>query len=257
MSRDRHTLRNLAFTLAVTAVAGGLIFGASRPAFTDDTELLRKGAADPYIFILMDTSGSMNLGLGDTWVAGGGDNPSSRIYLAKRALYEVFSPVSNVFYGFASFNQDHLNARQKHWIYYNATALPASSAWPIQFPLPDVDGLTDLVDTNTIDTNGDGVADAKDGIPDMRVAKIDGDVLTFGPQFPVSTGITTLGTAGACASPLDLDTTAGRRKAQTFALDITAATPSKMWVEAGNTTPVINFAASLAKNKAASPISAA
>jgi hypothetical protein len=250
MTRDRHPVRNLAFTFAVTALVGGLILGSGNPAFTDDTELLRKGAADPYIFILMDTSGSMNLGLGDTWVPGGGDNPSSRLYLAKRALYEVFSPVSNVFYGFAGFNQDGLYARSKHWLYYNDTALPASSSWPLDFPKADTDGLTDLIDTNTIDTNGDGVADASDGIPETRISKIDGDVLTFGPQFPVGTNITTVGTAASCGSPLDLDTTKGRRQAQSFALEVlsAASSPSKMWVASGNSRYLLTIVKQAANN---------
>ena len=234
MSRNRHPLRSLAFTLGVAALVGGLLLTGARSGFTNDVQLLRKGSATPFVFLLLDTSGSMNLGLNDLWLPGGGDNPSSRIFLARRALAEVFGALSDedISVGYAGYNHDQLRVVAKHWLYYNDQALPAS--WPIAFPAPDTDGLTSLVDTLTVDTNNDGLADAKDGIPDSLISDVDGDVMTFGAPFAVGTNIPAQRQAGSCSSPLNLDTVAGLRRAQTFAIDPSPSNPSTLYVAKGN-----------------------
>ena len=148
MSRNRHPLRSLAFTVGVAVLVGGLLLTGARSGYTNDIQLLRRGTATPFVFLLLDTSGSMNLGLSDTWLPGGADNPSSRIFLARRALAEVFGGLSDedISVGLAGYNHDQLRVVAKHWIYYNDQALPASNAWPIDFPAPDTNGLTTLVD---------------------------------------------------------------------------------------------------------------
>lgn len=237
MNRERHPLRSLAFTLVVTALVAGLIVAPGRPAFTDDTELLRQGAAEPFIFLMVDTSASMNLGLGNVWLPGGGDNPSSRIYMALRALREVFEAEENVNLGLGTYNQDKLRVIAKHWIYYADEAMPAAGTWPIQFPMPDADGLTVLVDTLTIDgPDRDLAPDQADGIPDTRFSDVEGDVLTIGTPFPVGTNVPAVRQAGTCNAPLDLDTVVGRRRAQTFAIDPSPSNPSTLWVKKGNKT---------------------
>ena len=232
MSRNRHPLRSLAFTLGVAALVGGLVLTSARSGHTNDVQLLRRGTATPFVFLLLDTSGSMNLGLNDLWLPGGADNPSSRLFLARRALAEVFRELGDedISVGMAGYNHDNLRVVAKHWLYYNDQALPAGNAWPIAFPAPDADGLTTLVDTLTVDTNADGLADAMDGIPDSLLSDVEGHVMTFGAPFAVGTNIPALREAGSCASPLDLDTVAGLRRAQTFAVDPSPSNPSTLYV---------------------------
>jgi hypothetical protein len=109
------------------AVAG---LAATRPAAAQDCS-----GIEPYVFILFDTSGSMNwappcsqaeLSAGlcaarcdsyDCWVPLQGDDPSSKLYQTKQALYEVLSNTTGIQFGFATFNQDALYARAKHWLY--------------------------------------------------------------------------------------------------------------------------------------------
>lgn len=89
----------------------------------------------PYVFVLVDTSGSMNwappcsqaeVDAGfcawrcdqyDCWVPQMADSPSSKFYQIKQALYNVMSNTTGVQFGFATFNQDALNVRSKHWTY--------------------------------------------------------------------------------------------------------------------------------------------
>lgn len=91
----------------------------------------------PYVFILLDTSGSMNwappcsqaeiddglcsrLCAGpECFVPGQADSPDSKFFQIKSALYEALSSLEaeGVSFGFASFNQDTLYARSKHWLY--------------------------------------------------------------------------------------------------------------------------------------------
>jgi hypothetical protein len=114
------------------ALAGVLLPGAS-PA--DDRELLRTRTAEPYVFILLDTSASMNklptctqeeldanicetlCTTGDCYSRLGGDDVESKIYQAKQAIYEVIQDAPEMRYGFASFNQDTSRMVAKHWLY--------------------------------------------------------------------------------------------------------------------------------------------
>src|SRR5438874_2013841 len=73
--------------LTAAAVASVLALAAAQPGYSDDIDLLRFKTATPYLFIILDTSSSMNLQIGSSGVpvVGGGDNPNSRIYAAKQA----------------------------------------------------------------------------------------------------------------------------------------------------------------------------
>ena len=91
--------------------------------------------AEPYVFILLDTSETMNrsapctaaqLAAGECGFAcatsncstpTAGDHPGSKIYQTRQALYEVLSGIDYVHFGFASLNQDALSVRAKHWLY--------------------------------------------------------------------------------------------------------------------------------------------
>lgn len=164
--------RTLAAALFAALLFGGLAASA------DDRDLLRKSSADPYVFIVLDTSGSMHwtprctaetaandldpndagctsecllsatacericpqvgcveedsagnclrngnqcvqplCELGDCYTSLNGDDPSSKFYQAKESIYEVLRRVDNVYFGFATYNQDQLRMVGKHWLY--------------------------------------------------------------------------------------------------------------------------------------------
>ncbi len=134
---DRTPAVRAFFAAAVLAL---LSAGAMRG---DDRDLLRAGTADPYLFILLDTSGSMNWSpkkdatcpTGDCWVPFQADDPQSKFYQAKQALYEVLNdsdfPAASL--GFATYNQDSLTVPAKHWLYQatsNGPTIPSWGAFP-------------------------------------------------------------------------------------------------------------------------------
>ncbi len=132
--RKTETAWALALTLLAVAAAA------------EDRDLLRQGTGDPYVFILFDTSGSMHwtpqctqqsfdLGecdllcpTGDCYAPRNGDDPASKLYQAKAALHQVLQSVDNVHFGFATYNQDELRVRSKHWYYRVADTAPDGTA---------------------------------------------------------------------------------------------------------------------------------
>jgi hypothetical protein len=107
-------------------MAGLLLWTSSRPAWSDDRDLLREASGNPYVFIVFDTSGSMNSRPGDTEPIAAADDPESKFYQAKSALYQVMSEFDDLFFGFSTFNQDNLRIKRKQWIYRPAVA----PVWP-------------------------------------------------------------------------------------------------------------------------------
>jgi hypothetical protein len=102
-------------------------------------------AFPPYVFVLMDTSGSLNFSppctqtqldngdcpflcpTGDCFVPLQGDDPASKFFQMKTGLYTVLNAQPYVNFGFATFNQDSFYTRAKHWIYEaqgNGPSLP-------------------------------------------------------------------------------------------------------------------------------------
>lgn len=124
------------FTLGALAIAAATA-SLTTPAGADDRDLLRFDTAKPYLFIIFDTSGSMNLDVNNAAVPANGDDPNSKLFQAKKAVYEVFSPVNDVQFGFATFNQDELRMQAKHWLYSPATSAPP--AWPLAYPTANTD----------------------------------------------------------------------------------------------------------------------
>ncbi len=126
-----HRVALVLLTLAQLALLA--LPGSS--AHADDRDLLRRGSAKPYVFILFDTSGSMHWSpkctsaqlaagdcdylcpTGDCFVPRNGDDPSSKFYQAKAALYDVIEATDNVDFGLATYNQDELRVTSKHWLY--------------------------------------------------------------------------------------------------------------------------------------------
>lgn len=102
---------------------------------------------DPYLFILFDTSGSMSwsppcpqdkfdLGecaplcpTGDCYVPLQADDLQSKFFQVKEALHTVLSQRSDALLGFATFNQDTLNVRAKHWLYEATSDGPNVPGW--------------------------------------------------------------------------------------------------------------------------------
>lgn len=216
-------LHRLVFaTASVALLLLGLIV-ASR-ASADDRDLLRESSANPYVFIILDTSGSMawspfctaadaatdtepgdggctsecKLGAalcgqfcpatgcierededndgegdpdgacvrtgnvcvqpicedGDCWVPLNGDDPSSKLFQAKEALYQVIRNVPDVNFGFATYNQDELRMAGKQWHYkMKAGEHPAHLRSGQHFP---PDGSVQVFGrTHTCDSGGD------------------------------------------------------------------------------------------------------
>jgi Tfp pilus tip-associated adhesin PilY1 len=216
----RSTLRSPGAALGTAAVLAALLaVGTSNPGYPDDRDLLRFSSSKPYLFIELDTSLSMSLGVGggDKVLYGGGDNPGSRLYAAKQALFNTFKDVDDVFFGFASYNQDHVRVTSKHWVYYvSQTVDEGSGTWPIVYPQVDADGLTQMVDSLPTPTT--------DGVPETVVNDIEGEVLTLGPIFDTTPANGAVDAAelqaGSCASPLPLGAvgSAARIQLDTFAL---------------------------------------
>ncbi|MEO8094179.1 MAG: hypothetical protein ABI632_04505 [Pseudolysinimonas sp.] len=135
-------------------LAGALtLFGFAHGASADDRDLLKGGNANPYVFVVLDTSGSMNWSApcsnadyaagvcgfpcpsGDCFVPRNADDPNSKFRQAKEALAEVISKVTTVNFGFATYNQDHPAALTKHWLYKVSATQPVGFA-PIAIPGP-------------------------------------------------------------------------------------------------------------------------
>ena len=132
--------RRLAVALLL-AVLGGALPAAAQPEC--DPEVL----SNPDVFILFDTSGSMNYSppctqvqidagecsllcpTGDCYVPLQGDDPSSKFVQMKEALYTALEDEFNLQLGFASYNQDALRVKSKHWLYQAQSSGPVISGW--------------------------------------------------------------------------------------------------------------------------------
>ena len=115
------------FAAVITAV---LVAGSSA---ADDRDFLRERAAPPVLIFILDTSGSMvgspeepgvmrGARVGYGMVPGAGDDPYSRMGIAKRVLREFLTDVTDATYALAGYAQaqpsDGSNAvPQKHWVY--------------------------------------------------------------------------------------------------------------------------------------------
>ena len=141
------------------ALAGALVLPAGRNAWADDTELFKTQVGKPYVEIILDTSSSMNLappcsqsdfnaakcsrvcipksGTNGCYVPASGDDAGAKFQQIKQALFQVFNDVylangDVVHFGFATFNQDDLRLRGKHWLYQIRSI---SNPLPIGYPI--------------------------------------------------------------------------------------------------------------------------
>ncbi len=56
-----------------------------------------------------------------------GDDPNSKFYQAKQALYEALDSVSDVHFGFGSYEQDNARLHAKHWLYRVRETIPGTT----------------------------------------------------------------------------------------------------------------------------------
>lgn len=103
----------------------------------------------PYLFLLVDTSGSMNWSplctagevtagdcsylctTGSCSVPLQADDPASKFFQLKSALYDSLnaSEANGIQFGFATFNQDSLRVPSKHWLYQAGSGGPTIPGW--------------------------------------------------------------------------------------------------------------------------------
>lgn len=98
---------------------------------------------------------------GDCYAPAAGDDPSSKFFQAKQAMYEVLTQINDVNFGFASYEQDSPHIMYKHWQYRlpdNQTAVfnfPDGAGQTTPFPEP---GRRDIFGTGPPwDLNGRNV----------------------------------------------------------------------------------------------------
>lgn len=156
------------------ALSGLLVLTLASITNADDRQLITGFVEIPTVFFLFDTSGSMHWSSqclqedfdagdcdylcpsGDCWVPGNGDSPNSKLYQAKEAIFEVINQSEDINVGLATFNQDALRLRRKHWLY---EAVDDG---------PDIAGFGPY--------------------PRGRTATTQGDLHTFGASWPCTTG---------------------------------------------------------------------
>ncbi|MEO8275940.1 MAG: hypothetical protein ABI639_06940 [Thermoanaerobaculia bacterium] len=151
----RTSKLSLRFALAgLVAGFAAIAFFSGTPAVADDRDILRESTTKPYLFIILDTSGSMNWAprctaqqvadgictyrcdTGDCMTPRSADDPASKFRQAKEALYEVLRTVDDIDIGFATYNSDDTVIKDKHWLYEVAagqTGLPLAGG--LTFPL--------------------------------------------------------------------------------------------------------------------------
>lgn len=71
---------------------------------------------------------------GDCYARLNGDDPSSKFFQAKQALYEVLDRAENVHFGFGSYEQDNGRLKAKHWLYRVMEYKPESEGFAPNTP---------------------------------------------------------------------------------------------------------------------------
>ncbi len=160
-------------------VLGALGLLASALVLADDRQLFRQAADSPYVFTLLDVSGSMNWNAGfpdGNFRDGDADAPGSRLFEAKSALYEVIQGLNpSIRLGFAHFGQPDLEALRKLWLYERAPG-QANPPWWSELPFPAEDRSINF---------GQAVVDGTDAnYRDCPNAYSGGDAITRAEMFP-------------------------------------------------------------------------
>jgi hypothetical protein len=143
-------------TVGAAAIATILVVSLADPGIGDDRNLFRAQNAPPYVMMLLDVSDSMTWAPADDGMArASGDDPGSKLYAAKSAIYEVVSDIeTGTALGFAHFRQAGAAVRQKRWIYRRAdTVSNANLPWYSNLPWPPAGMPIDFGDELRISTN--------------------------------------------------------------------------------------------------------
>ncbi len=121
------------FAVVVSLFVSLLMAG---PASADDRDLFRAAASSPYVFMLLDTSGSMHLQPNQDFAIVGSEDPAAKLYQAKSALYQVVNSLDpDIRLGWGHFNQAGMDIFRKHWVYKRAPGQPNPPWWNhVQFP---------------------------------------------------------------------------------------------------------------------------
>jgi hypothetical protein len=137
------SLAPLGASASILGLAAVLALTLAAPAArADDRSLLHATQQNPYVMIILDTSGSMHqeVACSAADVAAGfcsaecdpgdclprmmGDDPDSKIYVAKQSIYTIMQSHPNINFGFAHFDQTQLKMSWKYWWYSVASAQP-------------------------------------------------------------------------------------------------------------------------------------
>jgi len=200
IKRAFQTLRRIALMILLAWICLGYV--ASIDA--DDRDLVRASGRDPYLFVIFDVSGSMNWQPpnesdgtpADEWAPGAADDPRSKFYQAKSALFKALQDknLQDIKWGFAVYNHDRTRVFRKHWIYTPeenpswAAMLPYPLIdMPKHFGDPCFDGPDDDVECNI----GDALNDAPFDPPQADL------VFDFAASPPSAT-------LGTCENPQDI-----------------------------------------------------
>jgi hypothetical protein len=130
------------------AFCAALLLCLAAAAQADDRRLITGYEEIPTVFFLFDTSGSMHWSsqctqedfdagecdwlcpTGSCFTPANSDSPNSKFYQAKQAIYEVIEDIGDeIHVGFATFNQDELRLRRKHWLYEALEDGPTITGW--------------------------------------------------------------------------------------------------------------------------------
>jgi len=154
-------LKTSLLTIALAAIAAISLVSTAQ---ADDRRLITGFEEIPTVLFLFDTSGSMHWSsqctqadfdagncdylcpTGSCFVPGNGDSEYSKFYQAKAAIYEALIDTDEINVGFATFNQDDLRMRRKHWLYEALSDGPYIPNWGNYPRARTVDGAGNTVE---------------------------------------------------------------------------------------------------------------
>lgn len=228
---SRRVLRSWFPAVAATAA---VITAVLAPALADDRDLLKLAQEKPYVFIVLDSSGSMNWQPGgDLFAPANADDPNSKMYQAKSALYRVMTDpaLDGIHWGFGTYNQDAVLAYRKHYV-YRARTSPSWVGSPQFLSFPQAGQIQvfgdHCIDESDGDTNCDDFTFAGDPVAtDDMYGRCSGGAVFFDPTNATSrlrlSNFPVLGDTGAIATDLWIRVGSGQRYRLRFNSIITGA----------------------------------
>ncbi len=118
-------------TTCLALLVAGLLL-AGRPAGADDRDLLRSQGAPPNVLMVVDSSGSMARDVEtdtQTFIAGA-DDPHSKMYQVKAALYQFVGAHPNFNLGFSFYERDKVEINNHLFLYHLAPGqAPLTVTW--------------------------------------------------------------------------------------------------------------------------------